>query len=108
MEKLNGSKNLDKKLTYKLTHQTKSMTELKGSVITPEAWLLFTDVDFKTGEEKEVVSIAVEGVAYSTISATFIREFKDIVEAFDEDMPDLKVEAGRSKNNREFITITIA
>lgn len=108
MEKLLGSKNLDKKLEYKLTHQTRSMTELKGSQIKPEAWLIFTDTDYKTGEEKEVVAMIVEGDSYSTISATFIREFKDIVEAFEDDIPEMKVVTGRSKNNREFLTVTLA
>lgn len=108
MKLLNSSKNVDKKMAYKLSHQTRKMSELVGAPVNIEAWVNYLDEDKKTGEEKEVVSVLVEGEAYATISESFIREFKDIVDVFEEDEAmELKVISGKTKNNRDFLTVTI-
>lgn len=106
MEKITGSKNLDKKLEYRLTHQTNKMTELAGSVVTPSAWMRYYD-DVE-GEKKSVVSIMVDDKPYATISEAFIREFDDIVSTFDDEEIILNIELKKSKNNRDYIICTLA
>lgn len=110
MELKDSSKNVDKKLAYKLSHQTNKMLDLVGSSVKPEAYIVYEDADIKTGEMKEVVSILVEGKPYATISPTFIREFKDIIETFKDEpeLPLIEVVSGKSKAGRDFITVTIA
>lgn len=109
MELKQQSNNVDKKLAYKLSHQTNKMSDLVGSPVKAEAFIIYEDADIKTGEMKEVVSILVDGKAYATISSTFIREFKDLVNVFgDEELPEIEVVSGKSKAGREFITVTVA
>lgn len=108
MEILNKSNNIDKRLSYKLSNQTRRMSELVGAPLKIEAWMLYADKDLKTEEEKEVVSLLVEGTAYATISSSFVREFKKIVDIFGSDeLPELEVISGRTKNGREFISVTV-
>lgn len=108
MEILNKSSNVTKTLEYKLSHQTRKMSELVGAPLKVEAWINYTDTDFKTGELKEVVSICYDDTAYATISESFVREFKDIVNIFGaDDLPELKIVEGKSKAGRTFITVTV-
>lgn len=107
MEILKQSKNTDKKLAYKLSHQTNKMLDLVGSPVKVEAWIKYIDVDSK-GEQKEVVSILVEGRPYATISQSFIREFDEMVETFDDEELEIEVIQGKSKNGRDFITVQLA
>lgn len=109
MNILKSSANLTKKEAYKLSHQTRRMSELAGSSVKVESWVNYTDTDIKSGAEKEVVSILVDGEAYATVSESFIREFKDIVAVFEEDEDiEIKVISAKTKSNRDFLTVTIA
>lgn len=108
MEIIKQSTNVDKRMAYKLSKQTNKMSDLVGSPVKLEAWLLYTDVDSKTNETKEVVSVMVEGRSYATISNTFIKEFKDIIDVFGDDDLEIIVNEGISKNGRKYIYPTLA
>ena len=106
MEKISGSNNLDKKLEYRLTHQTNKMSDLAGACVKPTAWMRY--VDDVDSEKKSVVSIMVDDKPYATISEAFIREFDDITATFDDDEIVLNIEQKKSKNNRDYIICTLA
>lgn len=106
-----NSKGITKKDVYRLTHSqsTRKMSDAVGSILKVDAWVLYTDIDGVTNEEKEVITIASEGEVFGTISKTFIREFCDIIDAF-EDEPELsiRVVSGKTRAGRTFITCEIA
>lgn len=90
---------------YKITRgNARKMQEIAGSVITPEQFALYEDIDVKTGETKRVLTIIADGEKFGTISPTFIREFMDAAEQFGGDVGTIKVLTGESKNGREFVT----
>ena len=96
---------LTKRDAYKLTKGTaKKISEIAGSVITPEQWALYEDTDAKTGETKRVLTILAGGEMFGTISPTFIREFMDAAEEFDGDLGPVRVMTGTTRNNREYVT----
>jgi hypothetical protein len=110
MEIVKNSKGMDRKKAYQLTHamSTRKMQDAVDSILKIDAWVLYTDVDSKTGEAKDVLAIESDGEIFGTISKTFLREFTDIVDAFGDD-PELsiRVVAGTSKAGRQFITCEI-
>lgn len=109
MEIIKQSTNVDKRLAYKLSKQTNKMSDLVGSNVKLEAWILYSDIDSKTNESKEVVSVLVEGRPYATISNTFIKEFKDMIDVFgDEDDLEITVNEGTSRSGRKYIYPTLA
>lgn len=96
---------LSKRDAYKLTKgSAKRISEISGSIITPEQWALYEDTDAKTGETKTVLSIISEGEKFGTISQTFIREFMDAAEEFDGDVGPIRIITGTTRNNREYVT----
>lgn len=102
---------LDKRSIYKMVKsaEVQKMIDAAGSELAVVAYVIYDDVDAKTGEVKEVVTImTADGELFGTISQTFIREFKDIIDAFDGDVGNIKVITGTSKNNREYVTCSIA
>lgn len=105
---------LTKEQKYLLTKNPEviNMKDCDGQVIDIEAWAVYKDADFKTGEEREVLSILTkDGDTVSTISSTFKREFMDLVDIYTdegEDMQKVKVFTGTSKNGRKFVSCTMA
>lgn len=98
---------LDKRTQYKLANAPSyNMKDIDGSVIKPEAWMLYEEVNMK-GEPVEVLAILSEGEIYSTISETFKREFMKIVDFFGEDTGAIKVITGSTKAGRSYVTCTI-
>jgi len=94
--------------SYKLIKgSAKKVLDIAGSVITPEAWALYKDVDLKTGEEKTVLTILADGEKFGTISSTFIRDFMDAAEFFKGAVGPIKIVSGESKNGREFVTCEV-
>lgn len=84
---------------------TVKMAECEGQVLDIEAWAIYTDEDFQTGEEKEVLAILTkEGETVATISSTFKREFLSIVDIFGDELEKIKVLSGKSKNGRTYVT----
>ena len=102
---------LDQRSVYKMVKsaEVQKMIDAAGSELEVVAYVIYDDMDNKTGETKEVVTIATaDGELFGTISPTFIREFKDIINYFDGDAGNIKVISGTSKGGREFITCSVA
>ena len=100
---------LSNRQAYKMmkSPEVKKMSDADGSVLEVAAWVKYTDVDQKTGEVKEILTLeTVDGEMFGTVSNTFQREFNDIVEFFGEDVGSIKVTSGTSKAGRNFITCT--
>lgn len=101
---------MDTRTQYKLMHspEVKKMSEAVDSILEVKAWLAYTDTDSKTGEEREILALqTVDGELFGTVSATFRREFADIVKFFGDDVGAIKVIGGKSKAGRNFITCTV-
>ena len=83
------------------------MSDAKGQTLHPEAYVLFDDVNQGTGEVVHIVSIRSNGKVYATNSASFIREFDLIAEAFGDEMPDIEVTTGKSSKGRQYISCAV-
>lgn len=83
------------------------MSDAKGQTLHPEAYVLFDDVNQGTGEVVHIVSIRSNGKVYATNSASFIREFDMIAEAFGDEMPDIEVTTGKSSKGRQYISCAV-
>ena len=100
---------------YSLTRNPESinMKTAAGSVICVNDWCIFTDVQEEG--EKTLLSISApdvngERITYTTNSDTFIREFKyalDLCAECGENLIAVKVIAGKSKSDRDFITCAL-
>lgn len=88
------------------TDRSKKMSELKGVVIIPESWVLYEGEDQK-GEPVEILTLVNEGEIFSTISPTFIRRFRQIVDYFGSDVGEIVVTSGTSKAGREYISVDV-
>ena len=101
---------LDKRTQYKLmkSPMVKKMSDAVDSVIEVKAWLAYTDLDSKTGEQREILTIeTVDGEMFGTVSAKFRREFADIVTFFGDDVGAIQILGGKSKAGRDFITCAV-
>lgn len=101
---------MDKKTKYRLmkSPESKKMSDVAGQIITLESWIMYNSDDYATGEVHEVLAVqTTDGCIYATISSTFIREFKDIIEIFGDDIDEIKVIARESKAGRKYITCTV-
>ena len=79
-----------------------------GERIDVSAWLLYEDVDKKSGELHEVLSILTpENEVVATISPTFKSDFMDMAELFQNDFA-FEIISGMSKAGREYITCALA
>lgn len=95
---------------YKLTQDAaiQSMKDSKGQLITVKEWAHYTDTD-KDGNTREIISIMDnDGVVRATNSATFRKDFLNMVDLFGQELASITVLADVSKNNREFITCSLA
>lgn len=103
------SEGLTKNQQYFLTlaPNVKKMTEKAGEVIAIDAFCLYEDIsETKNGEQKVTTVLAIktpDNNVYGTNSATFIKSFIDMIDFFDGDVKYCLVDAGTSKNGREFI-----
>lgn len=106
----NYPENLTMKQAYALTRNPDSrpMKTLEGACFNIEAFAIYEDVNAK-GETQEILSIlTTEGDTFSTISATFKRDFNaiiDMVNQFGANLPDVEIEVigGESKAGRHYI-----
>lgn len=109
---IKASKELSKKETYLMMNNqaTKKLRDAVGTQLCVTMWAKFEDVDDNDPEKRMVIlSIKTDDGDYlATNSATFIKEFEKIVDIFDEELPDIVIISGTSKNNREYISCTIA
>ena len=101
---------LTKREAYRLTkaQSVKKMSEAAGSILNPTAWVLYEDLDNKSGELKKVLVLEDNGEIFGTISGTFIREFCDAAETFENEVGPIKVIEGTTKAGRQFITCELA
>jgi len=100
------------KQLYNLTMSPKiqKMSEQRGSVIEIAAVCVYEDVDKKTGELHEVMSIMTpDGEIFATNSATFMGDFAAMCDMFgDTGVTAIEVITGTSKAGREYITCAYA
>lgn len=114
MEITNSSKNLTTVDIYRLTKSpnTQKMSDCVGQRIEVKAWALYEDADKKTGELKTILTISTpDGETFGTNSGTFITEFLDMWNMFDdagETVNAIEVLSGTSKAGRNFITCVYA
>jgi hypothetical protein len=102
--------NLNLKQAYTLTRspENRNMKTLEGATFNVAAYALYEDANAK-GEEQEILTILTsEGDTFSTISATFKRDFAaivDMVDQYDADITtvDIEVIGGESKSGRHYI-----
>ena len=104
------SRELTNQELYLLTMSPKadSVKNHVGERIDVSAWLLFEDVDKKTGEVHSVLSVLTpENEVFSTISPTFQADFMDMVELFKNDFA-FEIVSRKSKAGRQFVTCVLA
>lgn len=107
MTKINQSREFTKQEEYKLTHnRSASISDHVEAVLTVNDWLYYSDVNSRN-ENVNVLVLDTNDGLYSSISATFIREFLDISAAFD--LPvTVNVIGGKTKAGRDFVTCELA
>ena len=106
----NKSRELTKQELYFLTMSPKSESVKNhiGERFDVSAWLVFEDVDKKSGEVHSVLSIlTTENEVVSSVSPTFQRDFMDMAELFNNEF-SFEVVSGTSKAGREFVTCALA
>lgn len=88
------------------------MKDAVGETLDFAKVVIYNDIDKDDKPMKVLAVETVSGVKYATNSATFIRNYSEIMEIFansDEEAPTtFKVGSGVSKGGREFITCDIA
>lgn len=109
MEIIEQSKQFSKQDTYKLTRgQSINMKDAIGKAFEPDGYIMYREENSR-GEEVEILAvISKQGEVYSTMSATFKREFKYIWELMDGDPFTIAVIGGVTKNNRDYVSCTLA
>lgn len=86
------------------------MSDHVGERITIDKFMMYEDED-EDGIRTILSILAENGQVYATNSPTFIRDFTRIVEMFtadDEELPEILIYGGTSKNDREFIACSVA
>ena len=107
---INKSRDLNNEEIYMLTMSPKSdsVKNHVGERIDVSAWVIFEDVDKKSGEVHEVLSVLTpDNEVFSSISPTFQSDFLDMAELFHNDFA-FEVISGKSKAGREFVTCSLA
>ena len=95
----------DKKEVYRLTHAVRAgkVVDLAGQTITVDKWALYEEDTEEGADPKTVLTMVLDtGEIVGTISKTFIKEFKDIIDVIGE-LPALLVETSTTKNGRTFV-----
>lgn len=114
MKEIKTSGNLDTAQRYRLmrSNTSKNMQEAAGEKLEVAAWCLYEDLSADTGEMREILAVMDEAAqVYATVSKTFIREFLDMWEFFENDgahVNAIEVVPGKTKAGRDFITCEYA
>lgn len=101
---------MNARTAYKMmkSPDVKKMSDAEDSILEVRSWIKYTDVDNKTGEIKEILTLeTTDGEMFGTVSETFKREFEDIVSFFGDNVGEIKVIGGTSKSGRKYITCTV-
>lgn len=83
----------------------------EDTVLEMLAWVEYEDVNVKTGELMQLLSIETPTGVYATNSQTFINEFMSIVKMFEETgeiLDRIKLIHGVSKAGRRFLVCGVA
>lgn len=109
MKIIAASQNLTMADRYNLTRnpETMRMSEHIGEELNIDKYMIREEERVDTGETVTIVSIIAGGKVYSSNSATFVREFANIVYmAHDsgEELHKIRIASGTSKKGREYIT----
>ena len=106
----NKSRELNNQELYLLTMSPKadSVKNHVGERIEVSAWVVYEDVDKKSGEVHDVLSVLTpDNEVFSSISPTFQSDFLDMAELFHNEFA-FEVISGKSKAGREFVTCALA
>lgn len=104
-----SSDELTMKQMYDLTKspEIQKVSDNEGALIQVDAWALYNDTD-KDGNTRAILSILDNEVgAVATNSATFIRDFTEIIEMCADcgvKVEHVKISSGKSKAGRKFYT----
>lgn len=104
------SRELTNQEIYLLTLSPKadSVKNHVGERIDVSAWLIYEDVDKKTGELHQILSVLTpENEVFSSISPTFQGDFMDMAELFHNEFA-FEIISGKSNAGREFVTCALA
>lgn len=94
-------------LTKGVTLSVQKMTDEQLEKVYPvHGYALYEDVNAR-GEVVEVLAIKTDGVVLSTVSATFKREFFDIVDIMENDAFSIHVIKGMTRGGRTFYTCSL-
>ena len=111
MEIIKGNVDVnDKYAVYRLTKSAGEMAQNApdGMSFSVKNWLLYNDPkEGKDGTKKDNIILSFvdnAGVKYSTVSATFQREFNDIVELMDSTPFAILIKHGTTKAGKPFVT----
>lgn len=108
-----SKENFTMKELYNLTRTPAAMklSDHVDETIEFDSWCIYEDAD-QEGEIRQLLSIHTpEGETYTTNSASFIREFRSIVDLarnMEEEFTRVTVLGGVSKAGRNFITAVLA
>lgn len=102
--------NMDRREEFKLTNskEAQKLSTAAGSVLELEKWIIYMDVDAKTGEMQKVLTIEAAGEVFATVSKTFIDSFEKAADFFNNNIGAIQVISGTSKAGREYIDCQIA
>lgn len=106
----NKSRELNNQELYLLTMSPKadSVKNHVGERIEVSAWVVYEDVDKKSGEVHDVLSVLTpDNEVFCSISPTFQSDFLDMAELFHNEFA-FEVISGKSKAGREFVTCALA
>lgn len=105
-----GNLSVEEQYYLTLAPNIQKMRTVKGQTLDIDKWCIYTDVNDKTGEEFELVSIMTpDREVFATNSKTFVQTFRQIVEIFGTDgFNRITVGSGMSKAGREFVTAIYA
>ena len=107
---INKSRELSNQELYLLTMSPKadSVKNHVGERVEVSAWLLFEDVDRKSGEVRSILSVLnPDNEVFCSVSPTFQNDFMDMAELFHNDF-SFEIISGKSKAGREFVTCALA
>lgn len=104
------SKELNHKELYKMTMDAgiNKMKDYVGSSIDVYAYCIYTEFNSKDNKEVEILSVMdTDGSVFATNSATFKKDFLNIVTLMEGEDFSVGIISGTSKTGREFITCTL-
>lgn len=115
MKVIYSSGDLDGNLEYKLTYtdDARPLTEADGMRIDVDAFILYEDVDKKSGDTRTFVKIAGDdGTVYTSGGAVVLRKFREAID-FIKRKPGWHIgyvtpSTGTSKAGRHFHDVTIS